>query len=385
MEEEKFPFRVETDSVLQKKFLDSTDSKLHVKLDFEKKDIDFSWLPVFEDTCYYIDNILRNPKRFIINEEEIVKIEQSKKVTVESIIHLTQHTNLIQKYDPEKNEVKPSKILNINKEESLDTYENRFIYTLIRLMDEFLERNVKNDDEESYCIDEKKIQYDGESVLGNEKVNIHLQVMSNNNSTTKEELVGGLTIAERIKKVKIQLAGFKESELYTTLYKAHVSQVRPPIRRTNVILKNPNFIKAMEMWNFLQNYDRSSFSLVKDHQDYVDTGYLKDEFNTTFLLNYLAMNSLSRSAQNQMEESEYVRETVSKIMETILDRDEDLDKEKFYQLIDEEYQSARKRIDERDHLIQTTLQEKLQECNDRIASVIAELEAQEDDTENQEQ
>ena len=141
----------------------------------------------------------------------------------------------------------------------------------------------------------------------------------------------------------------------------------------------------MEMWNFLQNYDRSSFSLVKDHQDYVDTGYLKDEFNTTFLLNYLAMNSLSRSAQNQMEESEYVRETVSKIMETILDRDEDLDKEKFYQLIDEEYQSARKRIDERDHLIQMTLQEKLQECNDRIASVIAELEAQEDDTENQEQ
>ena len=116
MEEEKFPFRVETDSALQKKFLDSTDSKLHVKLDFEKKDIDFSWLPVFEDTCYYIDNILRNPKRFIINEEEIVKIEQSKKVTVESIIHLTQHTNLIQKYDSEKNEVKPSKILNINKE-----------------------------------------------------------------------------------------------------------------------------------------------------------------------------------------------------------------------------------------------------------------------------
>ena len=37
MEEEKFPFRVETDAALQKKFLDSTDSKLHVKLDFEKK------------------------------------------------------------------------------------------------------------------------------------------------------------------------------------------------------------------------------------------------------------------------------------------------------------------------------------------------------------
>lgn len=380
MAEDNFPFHVEANSAVQKKFLDSTDAKLHVKLDFEKKDIDYSWLPVFEDVCYYIDNILRNPKRFIVNEEEIVKIEQSKKVTVESIIHLTQHTNFIQKYDPEKNEVKPSKILNINKEESLDTYENRFIYTLIRLMDEFLERNAKNDNEESYCTDEKKIQYDGESILGNEKINIHLQMMSNNNSTTKEKLVGGLTIAERIRKIKIQLVGFKESELYTTLHKSHVPQVRPPIRRTNVILKNPNFIKAMEMWNFLQNYNGSSFSMIKDHQDYIDVGYLKDEFNTTFLLNYLAMNSLSKSAPNQMKENQYVRQTVSKIIETILDCNPELDKEKFYQLINEEYQNARQKIDERDHLIQTILEEKMQACNSHIASVIKELEEQKNDS-----
>ena len=32
-----------------------------------------------EDTIQYIDNIFRNPNRFIVNEEEVVKVEQAKK------------------------------------------------------------------------------------------------------------------------------------------------------------------------------------------------------------------------------------------------------------------------------------------------------------------
>lgn len=52
-----------------------------------------------EETVPYIDNILRNPNRFIVNEEEIVKIELARKITVESIKHLSKNTNLIQDYD----------------------------------------------------------------------------------------------------------------------------------------------------------------------------------------------------------------------------------------------------------------------------------------------
>lgn len=55
-----------------------------------------------ETTIPYIDNIFRNPNRFIINEEEIVKIELARKVTVESIKHLAKHTNLIQDVDPKQ-------------------------------------------------------------------------------------------------------------------------------------------------------------------------------------------------------------------------------------------------------------------------------------------
>ena len=96
-------------------------STLFIKKDYDEKEFNYEWLDIIEDVCPYIDNILRNPKRFIINEEEIVKVELARRVTVESVIHLTQHTNLIQKIE-DNGDVKPSKILNINKEESMDTF-----------------------------------------------------------------------------------------------------------------------------------------------------------------------------------------------------------------------------------------------------------------------
>ena len=118
-------------------FTKKAKSDMIVDLHYDKVDANFEWVDLFEDTMRYIDNILRNPNRFIINEEEIVKVELAKRVTVDSIKHLSKHTNLIQDIN-EKEEITPSKILNINKEENFDTYENRFVYTLIQNMESFI-------------------------------------------------------------------------------------------------------------------------------------------------------------------------------------------------------------------------------------------------------
>lgn len=115
-------------------FMDKIDSTVDIKAEYEKVIEDTEWIEIMEETVPYIDNILRNPNRFIVNEEEIVKIELARKITVESIKHLSKNTNLIQDYDKKTGDVRPSKILNINKEENYDTYENRFIYTLIQNM-----------------------------------------------------------------------------------------------------------------------------------------------------------------------------------------------------------------------------------------------------------
>ena len=96
-----------------------------------EKSIDVSWVEAIEDGLLHLDNVVRNPSRTIVDVEEIVPIALSKKITVESIKHLAQHTDLIQSVDEKKGTITPSKILNVHKEESLETYENRFVNTLI--------------------------------------------------------------------------------------------------------------------------------------------------------------------------------------------------------------------------------------------------------------
>ena len=75
--------------------------------------IDVKWVKAIEECIIPIDNIIRNPMRFIKQEEEIVPIEQAKKISQESIRHLAQHTNMISKVDYDGS-VTPNKILNIH-------------------------------------------------------------------------------------------------------------------------------------------------------------------------------------------------------------------------------------------------------------------------------
>src|SRR5574344_1693852 len=77
-------------------FTSNVHSNFLIDSKFEKISVSFEWLDLMEDTIHYIDNILRNPNRFIVNEEEVVKVEQARRITVESIKHLARHTNLIQ-------------------------------------------------------------------------------------------------------------------------------------------------------------------------------------------------------------------------------------------------------------------------------------------------
>ena len=80
-------------------FIDNVKSSLNVKIDYDKTEFDDEWITIMEETVRYIDNILRNPNRFIVNEEDIVKVELARRVTVESIKHLSRNTNLIQDID----------------------------------------------------------------------------------------------------------------------------------------------------------------------------------------------------------------------------------------------------------------------------------------------
>ena len=119
-------------------FIGSNESKVVVNSSFQSVEYDYSWIDKIEETIIYLDNIIRNPKRFIMQEEEIVPVEKAKKISQETIKHLAQHTDLIQDVS-EDGTITPSKVLNVNKEESFDIYENRFIISLLNNLNYFFQ------------------------------------------------------------------------------------------------------------------------------------------------------------------------------------------------------------------------------------------------------
>ncbi len=297
------------------KFLDNTRSNLTVSTDVNKVEADFEWLDLMEDTIRYLDNILRNPNRFIVNEEEIVKVELARRITVESIRHLSKHTSFIQKIE-DNGDVKPSKILNINKDESYDTYENRLIYTLIDNMRNFLEIKKKDMILASSIKDVKKAKYSARSKVGKEQVFLEMNYTSS--LIDKSAPKGEFSVDERIKRLDDDITMLMNTDVYKILKRAHVARVIPPIKKTNVILKNTNFQYAMKLWDYLQQHVANDTKIIKSNKRYEDNGILKEYLNNTFLLDYLAINTLN-DVSDKAAEGQAIEEITDKLIQRIVE------------------------------------------------------------------
>ena len=339
-------------------FVRNMNSTLFVKKDFDQKEFDYEWLDVLEDCVPYIDNIVRNPKRFIINEEEIVKVELARKVTVESVIHLTQHTNLIQKIE-DNGDVKPSKILNINKEESLDTYENRFIFTLINNLRMFFEQRLEYSGGVGYCFDKNNLQYEANTKVNGETLKISLQ-LDDVTRTISEHAgdKGNMSFEDRIKKLKTQIDSFFGSELMVILNKLHVPPVRSPIKKTNVILKNPNFRKAEELWNYIQSFE-SKDKRKKEKREFFDRGALKAEYDQAFLMTYIANKNLI-SRVHGVTESSVIQQMSLRLIDNLMETDPDLTEDRLEEIFHQQIINVKEKNEYKKKRIHRILEDRLE-------------------------
>ena len=312
-----------------KEFQEKTNSTLRVETKRKIASKDTEWLDVIENTIPYIDNIFRKPNRFIVNEEEIVKIEQTKKVTVETIKHLSKNTNLIQTIDEKTGDVTPSKLLNVRKEESYNTYENRLIYTLVqntrlfikKKTDELLKSiNAENeqDDEDK---NSTKLEYNATSEVKDEKVNVQVKLNSEIDPNGDESKDKNQMILDRIQEVKNKLDIVSNAEPYKVIDKLHITLVKEPIRKTNVVLKNVNFQYAMKLWSYLrENFDEMGLENADEDKNYNDQGELKQYIDETFLLQYLAMKTIDEDkVENEITYEELKEKMVEQMLEKIVD------------------------------------------------------------------
>lgn len=301
-------------------------SDMHYKSEMYGKGMSFEWLKQIEFACPYIDNIVRAPKLILINDENVVKIEKARKITVASVKDLSRHTEFIDKVDPVTQEVQPSKILDVRSDETFNTYENRFIYTLLTHLAIYLskkEKALNNIDLNS----NKVLEYAATTNTTSEKVNIEIKIVAdelpndNNENNLQKELE---QIRTRFKRIKEYMSSWQRSELVQGLDKAHVPLVKPPLSKTNLILKNPNFQVAVKLWEFLQQYDYVEEDSTNNNLDTEGNNTLKSILDHTFLTTYYVLDSVSKTKKEQKEKlSKYaavmINKEISKVITILLD------------------------------------------------------------------
>ena len=328
-------------------FTNKTNSTLKVNIDKKRKVKEFGWIEMMAFTIPYLDNILRKPNRFIVNEEEIVKIEQAKKVSVETIKHLSKNTNFIQTVDKETGDVTPSKLLNVRKEETYNTYENRLVFTLIQNMNRFIKKKKENltkispeSENNTEEKDNKMLEYSATSTVEDEQIEVNLSLNSKlvpNSGKDTEELS---TIIAQIDEIEKKIQGLQSTEVYKTLAKEHVLEVREPVKKTNVILKNVNFQYAMKLWDYLRDNFEDKDTSTEEQKDYMDNSNLKKMVDETFLLHYLTMKTLDNDDIEEKKDTkeEMQKNVVDQMIDKMLEINENLSEEQIKNLIAAKYE-----------------------------------------------
>lgn len=270
------------------------------------KVVDEEWISVIEDSLDAINNVIEKPRRFITTEQEVVPVSLAKKISADSVRHLSQNTQFLAPSDD--GGVHPTKILNVNMAETYDLYENRFVYHLIQRLLTFVDK--RTDVIFWSTGNEIRNRFTMHSKIGDayEEIEYNVEMTVKDRQNFAENDADNMDTFMRIDRVRRLVMALRGSS-FCQIMKG-CSAVRSPIQRTNLIMKDPNYRKCFQLWQFMERYDKVGYSIqVKDSALAFDDEYLTQMY-TNLINNYAVFKSLASDERNLTELASEQREPV---------------------------------------------------------------------------
>ncbi|MFA7529178.1 MAG: DUF2357 domain-containing protein [Bacilli bacterium] len=229
----------------------------------EIKKFNDDWITTLETYFPSIDKIIGNPFSTLRQEEEIVPIEKARKVNSASIKHLAANTHLIK--EVVDGEVIPKKILTSHSEIEYGIYENRFIMTLINRLITFLSNRyeVVKSNIESY--ERKHLNLKSKFNIFESEVAMDIDLVFKESVDNEEVKEKSKIYLSRVTNLTRMVAGYKNSPFMQMM--DGQKPVKPPIMKTNIILKNPDFRNAYNLWLFLDHCDSIFYDIDVEERD----------------------------------------------------------------------------------------------------------------------
>lgn len=250
----------------------------------ETKIFDGNFLDIVIGAYPSLLKICRDPKKTLAYMQEVVAMEKAKKVDSESIRHLASHTQYIRDIN-EQNEVIPSKILSTYAEDNIGIYENRFIKSLINRVIVFLDTRLKLMDENLESISADEIRYKNNIKLSHRKIDLEMNIKISNEIL--DETQKARELFDKTKNALDKYRALKGTGLYQAV--AKLKDVVPPIMKTNIILHNPDFKIAYNLWLYIDRTTEVGYNVQSDEKTNDDDDVILNDFNHigVFLINDL--------------------------------------------------------------------------------------------------
>ena len=269
--------------------VDSGDNRINQQHKILHKKIDENWIDFIEQNIDAIFKIIQKPRSFIATKEEVVPVGLAKKITADSVRHLSMNTQFIA--SDEGGDIQPTRILNVSTEESFNLYENRFIYHLIQRLAAFINKRTDiifwatGDEITDNLTLESSFKDAYEEV--NYKIELNIKDLQNVAKSREEHM----DLFKRIEEIQKKVRALRKSPFCQTM--AGCTVVRSPIQRTNLMMKDPYYRTCYKLWQFIESYDDIGYTI--DEQDTaieMDEDYLVRMY-TNLITNYTVFKSLT--------------------------------------------------------------------------------------------
>lgn len=271
-------------------FMDAV-SKADNKFQFSnrkmEKTVDLNWVDIIEESLPAIQSIISSPRNIIKEDELIVNVANAKKAGSDVVRHLAQHASLVEKYDYNTGEVRPSKLMQKYREDTVGLYENRLVFTALEAAYQFVK--IRHDALFGAMNDEfgAKLKIDSTMETATEMVHMDMFMHIKETDSAIETDEKNSDVFARISKIYRILSVLMQSQFAQQM--ARLSRVKGALTKTNILKKNPNYRRAMELLEFLRSYDNIGYTIRVVEQNPEINEDLERDIYHNVLFNYLIL------------------------------------------------------------------------------------------------
>ena len=262
-----------------------------------EKWIDRTWIREIEDALEAFQKIIATPRNIIHEEELIVNVANAKKAGPDVVVHLAQHAGLVEKFDQESGDVRPSKLMQKYREDSIALYENRLVYTVLENAHHFVK--IRHDALFAEMSDEfgAKLKVTTNMDSATEHVHMDMFLHIRDIDSTLDTDGKHINVFDRVSRLYRILCVYMNSPFAQQM--AKLPRVKGVITKTNVLKKNPYYRAIVKLGEFLRDYDDIGYTvnIIEQNPEVTDT-FQKDIFHN-ILFNYLVLKGYLEREQDR--------------------------------------------------------------------------------------